>query len=123
MASTAMITVDNVEIKCPSAFSYGLQDVSSPDAGRTQDAVMHVERVAQKVKLELEWQGLTWQETAEIMQAFNPEYIQVKYPDMLSGQMETKTFYTGDKSAPVKQWFDEAGKKIIDRLSFNIIEV
>ena len=119
----AMITVDNVELKCPSAYTYGLQDVSSADAGRTQDAVMHVMRVAQKVKLELEWQGLTWAETAAIMQAFNPEYIQVKYPDMLSGQYETKTFYTGDKSAPVKQWFSDAGQKIIDKISFNIIEV
>ena len=121
--ANAMITVDNVELKCPSAYTWGLQDVSSPDAGRTQDAVMHKERVAQKVKLELEWSGLTWAETAVIMTAFNPEYISVKYPDMLSGQMETKTFYTGDKSAPVKQWFNDAGEKIIDKISFNIIEV
>lgn len=123
MARTAMITVDNVEMKCPSGFTYGLQDVSSPDAGRTQDAVMHVMRVAQKVKLELEWTGLTWAETAELMQAFNPEYVVIKYPDMLTGQMETKTFYTGDKSAPVKQWFDKDGEKIIDKLTFNVIEV
>ena len=121
--ANAMITVDNVELKCPSAYTWGLQDVSSPDAGRTQDAVMHKERVAQKVKLELEWSGLTWAETAVIMTAFNPEYIEVKYPDMLSGQMETKTFYTGDKSAPVKQWFNNDGEKIIDKISFNIIEV
>lgn len=119
----AMITVDNVEIKCPSELSYGLEQVNSADAGRTQDAVMHVERIAKKVKLELSWSGLTWAETSAIMTAFDPEYISVKYPDMLSGTYQTKTFYTGDKSAPVRQWFDNNGKKIIDKLSFNIIEV
>lgn len=121
--ANAMITVDNVEIKCPSEFTYGLEQVNSADAGRTQDAVMHVERIALKVKLELGWSGLTWAEIATIMQAFLPEYINVKYPDMLTGQYETKLFYTGDKSAPVKQWFTNDGEKIIDKLSFNIIEV
>lgn len=121
--ANAMITVDNVEIKCPSEYTYGLEQVNSADAGRTQDAVMHVERIAQKVKLELSWSGLTWAETAAIMTAFQPEYISVKYPDMLTGTYLTKTFYTGDKSAPVKQWFSDDGEKIIDKLSFNIIEV
>lgn len=123
MAAEVMIQVDNVDIKCPSSYSYGLQDISSPDAGRSQDTRMHKERVGQKVKLELSWKGLTWAETAQIMQAFNPEYITVRYPDMLTGQYEIKEFYTGDKDAPVKMWLDDAGHKIIETLSFNIIEV
>jgi hypothetical protein len=118
-----MITVDGVEIKCPSTFSYGLQDISSPDAGRTQDTIMHKEMVGQKVKLELGWKGLTWKETSDIMKAFNPEYIMVRYPDMLTGEYETKKFYSGDKDAPVKMWLDDDGHKIIETLSFNIIEV
>lgn len=117
------LRVNGVAIKCPSSFSYGLQDISSPDAGRTQDTIMHKERVGQKVKLELSWNGLTWAETSSIMRAFNPEYINVTYPDMLTGTYQTKRFYTGDKTAPVKWWFDTAGKKIIETLSFNIIEV
>lgn len=123
MAADIMITVDDVAIKCPSSYQYGLQDISSPDAGRSQDTIMHKERVGQKVKLELGWKGLTWSETSEIMQAFNPEYIWVRYPDMLTGQYEVKQFYTGDKEAPVKCWLDDDGHKIIETLSFNIIEV
>ena len=123
MAADIMITVDNVAIKCPSSYQYGLQDISSPDAGRSQDTIMHKERVGQKVKLELSWKGLTWAETAQIMQAFNPEYITIRYPDMLTGQYETKLFYTGDKEAPVKCWLDDSGRKIIETLSFNVIEV
>lgn len=122
MAET-MIRVNGVPIKCPSTFSYGLQDISASNAGRTQDSVMHKERVAQKVKISLVWNGLTWSETSTLMRIFNPEYITVTYPDMLQGTYVTKQFYTGDKEAPVKWWFDTAGKKIIETLSFDIIEV
>ena len=117
------LRVNGVAVKCPSSFTYGLQTISSSDAGRTQDTVMHVNKVGEKVKLELSWSGLTWSETSAIMQAFHPEYISVTYPDMLTGSYRTATFYSGDKSAPVKWWFDTNGKKIIESLSFNIIEV
>lgn len=115
-----MITVDGVAMPCPSAYTFGLQDVSAADSGRTDDTVMHKNRVGQKRTIALQWNGKTWSETSRIMQAFNPEYISVRYPDMLSGQYETRTFYVGDRSAPVKWWY--AGKQIVDSISFNIIE-
>ena len=37
----------------PSEFTYGLQDVSASDSGRTQDGLMHKNRITQKVKLNL----------------------------------------------------------------------
>ena len=61
------LRVNGVAIKCPSSFSFGLQDISSPDAGRTQDTLMHKERVGQKVKLELSWNGLTWEENNQLL--------------------------------------------------------
>lgn len=120
MAEEIMLTVDGVSLPCPSTFSWGLQDVSAGESGRTDDALMHKNRVAQKRKIGLGWNGKNWQETARIMQAFNPEYINVTYPDMLDGKYETRTFYVGDRSAPVKWWW--AGKQIIEQISFDIIE-
>ena len=117
----AMLTVDGKEIRTPSIFQWGLQDVSASESGRTDDTEMHKNRVGQKRTISLQWNGLTWQQTAEILQAFNPEYIEVKYPDMMSGEYETRKFYVGDRTAPVKIWF--AGKKIMESLSFDIIEV
>lgn len=116
----AMITVDGVEMPCPSAFTWGLQDISAAESGRTDDALMHKNRVAQKRKISLRWNGKSCQETAKILQAFNPEYVSVRYPDKMSGVDETRTFYTGDKTAPVKTW--QVGKKIIESISFDIVE-
>lgn len=116
----SMITVDGVAIKDPSSFSYGLQDVSSSEAGRTQDSLMHKLRVAQKVKIALSWSMLTPAETSAIMQAFNPEYVTVTYPDALRGTDRTAVFYTGDKTAPMKSWF--VNNQYYETLSFDIIE-
>lgn len=115
-----MITVDGVEMPCPSKLDWGLQDVSASDSGRTQDAKMHKNRVAQKRKLQLAWNGPTSDQVSKILKAFNPEYIRVRYPDAMSGEYETRTFYVGDRSAPYKCWW--YGNHRMEQLSFDIIE-
>ena len=115
-----MLKVDGVEMPCPSSFQWGLQDISASESGRTDDSLMHKNRVAQKRKISLSWNGLELANTSKILNAVNPEYIQVTYPDMMSGQYETRTFYVGDRSAPVKCWW--VGNKRMETLSFDIIE-
>lgn len=119
--SEIMITVDGTAMPCPSAYTYGLQDISASESGRTEDTTMHKNRVGQKRKLNLTWQAKNWEETATILQAFNPEYVSIKYPDMMSGSYETRKFYIGDRSAPVKCWF--VGNQLIETISFDAIEV
>lgn len=116
----AMIWVDGVEVKTPSSFSWGLQDVSDSASGRTQDAIMHKNRIAQKRKISLSWAAPTPSETAAILQAFNPEYINVKYPDAMSGKNETRVFYVGDRASPVKIW--NIGNRRYESISFDLIE-
>ena len=116
----AMIKVNGTAVKTPSSFSWGLQDVSDSASGRTQDSIMHKNRVAQKRKIQLSWNKPTKEETAAILQAFNQEYIDVTYPDAMSGTDETRTFYVGDRSAPMKMW--TVNRKIYSQVSFDIIE-
>lgn len=115
-----MFTVDGVAVPNPSSYTWSLNDVSSANSGRTEDALMHKERVAQKRKLGLTWRMKSWEETAQIMRAFNNVYMSVRYPDMLSGTYETRIFYRSDPSAPVKMWLDN--KKRMETISFNLIE-
>lgn len=116
----AMIWVNGTAVKTPSSFVWGLQDVSDSASGRTQDAMMHKNRIAQKRKISLSWSGPSPGEAAAILQAFNPEYIDVTYPDAMSGTNETRTFYVGDRSSPMKIW--TIGKKRYESLSFDLIE-
>lgn len=115
-----MIQVDGEKVKTPSSFIWGLQDISHSDAGRTDDAVMHKNRVAQKRKIDLSWAMPTREELHDILRVFNPEYINVTYYDPLDGSNVTRTFYTGDKTAPVKIW--TVNNKRYELVSFSIIE-
>lgn len=116
----SMILVDGSEIKDPSVFEWGLQDVSDSEAGRTEDITMHKNRIGQKRKIKLAWNNPTPEEAANILQLFNPEYFMVTYPDALSGKTETREFYAGDRSSPMRAW--TAKYKRYTQVTFDIIE-
>ncbi len=115
-----MLMVNGVRIPSPSTMTWGLQDISASDAGRTDDSIMHKNRVGQKVTLDLSWSGKTPSEASLILNAFNPEYIDVTYHDPKENKLVTKNFYSGDKKAPVKIW--TVNQKRYESISFNIIE-
>ena len=119
MASNFCLKVDNVDCPTPAEFNWSRQRVSSPDSGRTLDGLMHVEQVTQKEKIGLKWLGCTPETAATILGMFDPEYIQVTYLCPLTNAVVTKTFYTGDRSAPYYWWCD-GGRHT--EISFNIIE-
>lgn len=110
-------SVGGAAIPCPSKYNWKLSDVSSADAGRTEDGKMHKERITQKVQLELEWQNMGDVAANTILTAFNPEYINVKYYDYKAQGFLTKTFYVGDRS--VTSYNRALG---IGTIAFNIIE-
>lgn len=118
MAVNPIASVDGVTVKCPSSYTYRLQDVSAPGAGRTEDTLMQKMRIAQKVKIDLEWNACTTAEVSAILQAFNPEYITVNYLDAYSGGFDTKTFYVGDRATPMYN----ASLGLWENVAFNIIE-
>lgn len=105
-------------VKCPCSYQWDLQDISASDAGRTEDGLMHKNRVAQKVKLSLAWWGLTTAEASAVLSAFNAEYLYVRYLDPRVGGFTTKYFYVGDRSAPLYN----ASHGLWENISFNIIE-
>lgn len=87
---------------------------------RTDDALMHKNRVAQKRKIQVGYNGITDEKAGQILRAINPEYIRVTYFDLMAGQNETRWFYVGDRSSPFKWWWD--GKHILESLTFDLIE-
>nr|DAI80273.1 MAG TPA: hypothetical protein [Caudoviricetes sp.] len=115
------IKINGVAMPCPSSFTWGLQDISAAESGRTDDTIMHKNRVGQKRKLEIGWNAPEWEKACKIVQAVNPEYISVEYPDLLSGNKhEVRTFYVGDRSAPFKCWW--IGNQRMEGLQFDLIE-
>lgn len=108
----------------PSSLTFGLQDISSADAGRVHDPgnTMYKMRTSQKRKLGLTWTLPTAEQATAILRAFNPEYFWVRYFDVLDGQVEVRCFYAGDRSAPF-QWYEVPLKGTrLAQVQFDIIE-
>lgn len=91
----------NESIPCPSSYVWKLEDISSSDAGRTEDTTMEIRRIGQCVSLDLQWNYLDITSTAALLQAFNPEYITVTYLDAMAGCYLEKEFYVGGRSVPM----------------------
>ena len=113
--------VNNVDIPCPSKCDIGYQDVSAPDSGRTLDAQMWKNRVSQKVKLDLEWLGVSDEDAATILQAFDPEYFNITYRDAKTNSIVTKNFYAGDRKATTYWWSDD-DEMTFSNITLNVIE-
>lgn len=113
-----ILSVDGESVRCPSSFQWKLQDVSDSDAGRTEDTMMHKNRIGQCVKLELAWQNISTADASVILNKFNPEYITVCYLDPMIGDYVTKEFYVGDRSTPMYN----CRLGIWSNVAFNIIE-
>lgn len=109
--------VDGYSIKTPSSLSYGTQDVSDSDAGRTEDGLMHKNKIGETLSLSLAWNNIKTSEVSQILKRFHPEYIEVTYYDLLAETYLTKTFYVGDRSVP-----QYSGILDVWSLSFNIIQ-
>lgn len=111
-------SVDGVAIPCPSSYQYLLEDVSAADAGRTEDCVMHKMRVGQTIALELSWRNVPTNVVSQVLQAFQPEYVSVRYLDALSGAFKTDIFYVGNRTAPMYN----ATMGLWSSLSFKLID-
>ena len=111
-------SVGGVEVPAPSKYDWKESDVSSADAGRTEDGKMHKETIAKKVHIELEWQNIGDVAASAVLNAFsNSEYFSVTYFDYKAMSFLTKTFYVGDRSVTA---YNRVQK--ISTVTFNIIE-
>lgn len=111
----------------PDDISWGLQDVSASDSGRTQDinCTMHKNRIAQKRKLSLSWINPSMANVSTILKMVNPEYIFVRFLDPMENALITKECYVGDRSSPFRQISlpnADGTKTVMKTLSFDIIE-
>ena len=109
------------DFKYPSQFKWKKSDISKSNSGRTRDYRMHKNKGAEKRSLGLGWRQLSKTMIHEILSAFEPEYVWVKYWDPMKGKNVTKEFYTGDMEAEVKWW--RKGRERYGTLSFDIVEV
>lgn len=115
-----MLKINGVSITTPKVFKVDISDLDA-EAGRNANGRLMRDRVAVKRKLECEWQPLKNNEISVVLQAVKNVFFEVTYPDPMAGSMQTKTFYVGDRSAPVLH-VEGNGQMMWQGLSMNFIE-
>lgn len=98
-----MIKINGIDIpKYPSSFSVSISDMDDgTTTGRTMDGLLHRDRIATKRKLELKFALLEWAELSTLLNQIEGVFFNVTYPDPMTGIMETKEFYVGDRNTPI----------------------
>ena len=112
-----MLKINGVQIHEPQEMMVRIQDVDF-DSGRTADGTMHRNRVNVKRKIELKFPPMSTQEISKVLKAVDGESFTVTYLDPYDGAEATRTFYSGDREAPVYNF----ALNIWKSCSFNLIE-
>ena len=117
-----IISVDGVALPVtPSAFSWTQEDLSNAAAGRSEDCVVHKNRMGMTSSAQLGFSNLPIETMQTLINMFSPEYISVVYIDPATSSAynyrRTDIFYVGNRSLTVKS----AALNICEKLSFNII--
>lgn len=124
----------------PSVFEVGIQDVSSPEAGRDLSGTMHPMKITTKFTLKVEFWEIKPAEARQLLQDMSTmkkvNGVWVSYPknsfavafwNPFTGTTDTKYFYVGDRSLPVRMWRTSGGnltqRAWYAKLSFNLIEI
>ena len=117
-SNISAITYGGVAVRAPASYVWKLEDVSAADSGRVETTKMYKNRVGQVVGIELSWTNIGTAEASAIINAFNPEYVWVKYLDLKVGGLAKAEFYVGNRSAPLYN----ARKGVWSNVSFNLIK-
>lgn len=112
------INVAGEYTKTPSSFPHVSITQSDNSTIADKQDTSGKKRIGQCVKLEMEWQNVSIEDAATIIQAFDPEYVKICYLDAKLGKYRTSEFYTGDKPAQLYN----SRKGIWSSVSFNAIE-
>lgn len=120
---------DLADVPTPTTMKFGYNDISSSDAGRTNDAnvTMHKNTIARKRTISLTWSNLDGAATSAVLRAFMPEYFWVRYFEPEDNAYAVRQFYAGNKNADLSHYHTTAtysiGGAVYKSVSFNIVEV
>lgn len=114
----ALIKINGVELKTPSVYEVGIQDISN--AERNANGTMIIERIATKRTIKYGQSLLTGQEMSTILKQVSPVFFNVEYYDPEDNTFKTGIFYCGDRKVPMLSFIKGIPK--YKDFAFNLIE-
>lgn len=114
-----MLRINGVAVTAPKTFQVTISDLDG-ETHRNARGQMIRDRIAVKRRLECEWPALNDSQISTLLKAVQNEFFQVRYPDPMTGNNQTKTFYVGDRTSPM---YRKVGNSHLwEGLSMNLVE-
>ena len=119
------------DLPTPNKYTSDWEDQSRSGAGRTEDGVMHPEKIGTARSHTIEWDNLTFDEASKILKTFAffnaGEIFSATVLDLELGEKDeddpdnsyfvTKDFYVGNRNAPITNMVSE----VVEQISIKII--
>lgn len=115
----SFITINGLQT-IPDTCKFSVSDLSPSSSGRDMSGIMHKQIIRSIRKLECTWGIMNWSKASRLLRAISPAEFNISYPDVMSGKMETRIFYAGDKSIPYLLYKD--GECYINGVTVSFIE-
>ena len=117
----AILKVDGIDIPDPSSITISRNKVWSQNTGRTKSGKYVGDLAAIKWRIDATWNNISENKAQEIMSAFEPAYVNVRFRNPKTKANTTTKFYGGDETLNVYNYdIDEA---VYESVSLSIVEV
>lgn len=114
---------DFVDLPPPSTFQWDIMDVDGEEGtGRDKNGDAFRDRIATKRKLICEWGPLSMEMMSFLLKNIKDEFFELEFPDAEEGERIVKTFYVGDRSAPMYHYDAETSTPLWEGLTCNFVE-
>lgn len=114
----ALLQINGVDLATPSEYSIAVMDITQ--AERNAQGLMLIERIAQKVKINVKYNYADGTTLATILQAIDPITFNITYIDPKTNNPKTSSFYVGDRSVGMIDYRSSVPR--YKDLSFDFIE-
>jgi hypothetical protein len=97
------LAINGVELPVyPAEFQVTIMDLDNAETTtRTADGTLSRDRIAVKRQIQMSWNALRWEDLSAILQMMEAPFFDVTYPDSMSGKIETRVFYVGNRESPI----------------------
>lgn len=114
--------VDILHLTQEKGVQWKRNDVDSPHAGRTMDAVMHRGRVAEKYTANITCVDMTRAEELALMALINPEFVTVETNLHPLYESQTAQYYSNNVPATISYVDPDTGESWWTDISFPLVE-
>lgn len=119
----SILKVNGVSIQDPQTLEFQLYDLDSEEgSGRNQNGDMFRDRKAIKRKIVCKFPPLKNSEMKILLEAVEPMFFELEYPDARTGGNRIMTCYVGDRTTPIYRKDPFTNEWIWQGVSINFIE-